>query len=137
MNKRVKQKSFWMLHNLTIGWHLCCHKHSCHKSQCISKYLLLWGHLSFEKKFNNQFKNLIFEVKLPRKLIKAPRYLEVAIERHIGILRFLLKIYEKYLWTSLFLFGNVGDYKTVDLLKRNSFSGISQGFCLQIQLAKL
>ena len=86
MKKRVKKEIFWMLHSLTKGWYLCCHKYHCHKSQCISKYLFLWKHVSFKK--DNQFNNMIIAIKLPMSQIKESRYSEAVTESEIGILIF-------------------------------------------------
>ena len=85
----MKKKTFSMLCNLTKWWYLCCYKHSCHKSQCLSKYLLPCKNLSFERKFNNEFKNFIIAIKLPRRQIKQSWYFEAATETPIGILSFL------------------------------------------------
>ena len=66
MKKGVKKKTFWMQRNLAKGWYLCRHKHR----DGISKYLLLWKHLSLKREFNNQFNNSIIPIKLPRRQIK-------------------------------------------------------------------
>ena len=75
-----------------------------------------------------KFNNWILAMKLPRRQIKDSWYLEAATERRIAILSFFVKIYEKCLWKSSFLemLHAIGQQF---YLKRNSFSGISQGFC--------
>ena len=117
----MNKKTFWMLRELTKGWYQWCHKHHCHKSQCISKYLFPWKRFSFERKFNNKFNNLIIATKIPRTQIKDSRYSEAATEGHINSLEFFVKISEKYLWKSSFL----------PMLQANSFLCISQGFYWQ------
>ena len=128
MKKWVKKKIFWILCNLTKGWYLCCHKDHCHKSQCICKYLFRGKHLSFERELNNQFNNLIIEVIPARRRIKDSRYSKATPENHI--------CFKKYLWKSSFL--AILQAICLQFTKiRNSFSGISQGICQWIQLAKL
>ena len=129
MKKWVKKKTFWMLRNLTKRWYLYCHKHYCHKSQCISKYLFPWKHLSYEREFNN----LITALKPPRRQIKDSWYLEAATESHLGILSFLSKSLSN---TYEFIFGNVAGYRPALLLKKE-LSGICQGIFLKNQLPKL
>ena len=96
----MKKETYWMQCNLTKRLYLGCHKHRCHKSQSISKYLFLWKHLFFKRKFINQFKNLNIAIKLARRQIKDSCYSEAATKSHIGILRIFFKISEK--WNSYF-----------------------------------
>ena len=84
-----------MLRNLTKGWYLCCYKHRCHKSQCLSRCLLPGKNLSFKSEFNNEFNNLIIAIKLPERLIKDSCYSEAATESPISILSFFVGISEK------------------------------------------
>ena len=79
-----------MLNHLTKEWYLCYYKHCSDISQWIFKYLFVSNHLSFEREFDNQFKNLIIAIKLSRRQIKDIRYSEAAIESQIGVLNFLL-----------------------------------------------
>ena len=120
--RNVKKKTFWMRCNLTKRLYLGCRKHRCHKSQSISKYSFLLKHLSFKRKFINQFKNLNIAIKLARRQIKDSCYSEAATKSHIGILRIFFKISEK--WNSYF---------EENLFNQNTSSGC---FCLRQQFPK-
>ena len=136
-----EKKTFCMLRNLTKGWCLCCYKHRYHKSQCISKYLLPWNYLSFEREIKNQFNNLIIGTKFPRRQIKDSQYSEAVTESQIIILSFFVKISEKVLWKSSFLamllaIGRNTEKPAV-LLKKEFYLWHFSKIFLYIQLEKL
>ena len=113
MKKRVKYKTFWILHNSTKGWYLCCLKHCCHKFQCISKYLLL--HLLFSKgikQFN--YCNKASNESNQRYSVFGSNHWQ-----HIAIPCFCQNLWK--ILVKEFIFDNAAGYRSAVLLQRELF----------------
>ena len=130
MKKQGKKFFFWMLCNLTKEWYLCCHKHHWYKSQWCSQIFIPMKASFCWKDFNNQFNNLIIAVEFPSRQIKDSCYTEAATKSHIGILRFWSKSLKNTCERYHF-------WQYCSLLKRNSFTSISQRILLIDSVGKI